>query len=272
MSRFNRIELGFQAVNVGEATLELQTKFDAVTGGFVEQSLISGGGASATYVQPSLAHIHDNTLFGYVGPFAGSRSRFSIAPAIGSWRFISGLVDYRRYIWVRPFTLAARGIFMGRYGRDADRFPIFLGNTELIRGYTSGSFRSHECALTPGLGTRTACAQLDQLIGSKIAVANVELRFPLARSLVLGFLPIGLPPIEGAIFYDIGVAWYDASNLKWNRAPTQDPLFVRTPLRSWGASIRANVVGLMILRFDYSKPMDRPYNKGFWTVSIGPTF
>ena len=272
MSRFNRIELGFQAVNISEATLELQTKFDAVTGGFVEQSLISGGGPSATYVQPSLAHIHDNTLFGYVGPFAGSRSRFSIAPAIGSWQFISGLVDYRRYIWVRPFTLAARGIFMGRYGRDADRFPIFLGNTELIRGYTSGSFRSHECAASPGVGNRTACAQLDQLVGSKIAVANFELRFPLARSLVLGFLPIGLPPIEGALFYDIGVAWYDASNLKWNRAPTQDPLFVRTPLRSWGGSIRANVVGLMILRFDYSKPMDRPYNKGFWTVSIGPTF
>ena len=113
-------------------------------------------------MQPSLAHIHDNTLFGYVGPFAGSRSRFSIAPAIGSWQFISGLVDYRRYIWVRPFTLAARGIFMGRYGRDADRFPIFLGNTELIRGYTSGSFRSHECALAPGVGTRTACAQLDR--------------------------------------------------------------------------------------------------------------
>ena len=272
MSRFNRIELGVQAVNIGEATLDMQTKFDAATGGFVEQSLISGGGPTATYIQPSLAHIHDNTLFGYVGPFAGSRSRFSIAPAIGSWQFISGLADYRRYIFFRPMTLAFRGLVMGRYGRDADRFPIFLGSTELIRGYTSGSFRNHECVVNPGASIQTGCAELDQLIGSKIAVVNVELRFPLARYLVLGILPIGLPPIEGAIFYDAGVAWYDASNLKWDRSAAESPLRVRTPLRSWGGSIRANILGMMIMRFDYAKPLDRGFKKAYWTVSVGPTF
>jgi hypothetical protein len=32
------------------------------------------------------------------------------------------------------------------------------------------------------------------------------------------------------------------------------------------------MAGLMILRFDYSKPLDRTYNKAYWTVSIGPTF
>jgi Tol biopolymer transport system component len=272
MSRFNRIELGMQAVNVSEATLEMQTKFDAVTGGFVEQSLISGGGPTATYLQPSLAHIHDNTLFGYVGPFAGTRSRFSIAPAIGTWQFISGLADYRRYVFVKPLTLAFRGLVMGRYGRDADRFPIFLGNPELIRGYTSGSYRSHECVANPGTSQQNSCAELDQLIGSKIAVANVELRFPLARYLVLGILPIGLPPIEGAIFYDVGVAWYDASNLKWDRTAAESPLRVRSPLRSWGGSIRANMFGLMVLRFDLAKPLDRGVKKAYWTVSIGPTF
>jgi Tol biopolymer transport system component len=273
MSRFNRIEVGLQAVNIGEAMLELQAKYDKASGAFVEQSLVSGGGPTATYVQPSIAHIHDNTLFGYVGPFSGSRSRFSIAPAIGTWQFVSGLADYRRYIFVRPLTLAFRGLVMGRYGHAADRFPIFLGNTELIRGYTSGSFRSHECAPKAGaIGTRIACSQLDQLIGSKIAVANVELRFPLARNLVLGILPVGLPPIEGAIFYDAGVAWNDASNLKWDRNGTDSPLLVRTPLRSWGASIRANMFGMMIMRFEYAKPLDRELKKGYWTVSIGPTF
>jgi len=38
---------------------------------------------SATFVQPSIAHVHDNTLFGYVGPFAGARSPVFIAPAFG---------------------------------------------------------------------------------------------------------------------------------------------------------------------------------------------
>src|SRR5690348_18033245 len=42
------------------------------------------------------SHVHDNTLFGYVGPFAGARSRISIAPAIGTWQFTQGLVEDRK--------------------------------------------------------------------------------------------------------------------------------------------------------------------------------
>lgn len=270
-SRFSRVEMGFHAVNISEATLALQTIFDT-TGAFVDQQLVSGGGPSATYVQPSLAHVHDNTLFGYVGPFAGSRSRISIAPAVGSWQFTAGLVDYRRYLFFRPFTLAFRGMMFGRFGRDADRFPVYVGSTELLRGYTSGSLRSHECIADPNTSSSAGCAELDQMIGSKIAVANVELRFPLTRSLVLGFLPLGFPPIEGAFFFDMGMAWDDASTVKWNRASTDDPILVRTPLRSWGGSIRANMFGLLIMRLDYTKPLDRPYKKAYWTISVGPTF
>src|SRR5439155_1083556 len=65
----------------------------------------------------------------------------------------------------------------------------------------------------------STCPELDQLSGSRIAVANAELRFPLTRSLILGFLPVGLPPIEGAIFYDAGIAWYSNSIIKWDRSP-----------------------------------------------------
>src|SRR6266566_3855314 len=188
-SRFNRIELGMHAVNISEATLDVQTLYD--TSGPFDQRLVQGGGPSATFVQPSIAHVHDNTLFGYVGPFAGSRSRFSVSPAFGSWQFTAGLVDYRRYLFFRPFTIAVRGLMFGRFGRDADRFPVVPGSTELIRGYTAGSFRNHECVANPKTTSQTGCAELDQLIGSKIAVGNVELRFPLTRSLVLGFLPLG---------------------------------------------------------------------------------
>jgi Tol biopolymer transport system component len=271
-SRFNRIELGVHAVNISEATLALQTSYDATTGNFLDQQLVQGGGPSATFVQPSIAHVHDNTLFGYVGPFAGARSRFSVSPAFGSWQFTAGLVDYRRYLFFRPITIAVRGMMFGRFGHDADRFPVFLGSTELIRGYTAGSIRNHECVVNPQAGVQTGCAELDQLIGSKIAVANVELRFPLTRSLVLGFLPVGFPPIEGALFYDIGMAWNDASTVKWNRTATEDPVLVRTPLRSWGGSIRANVFGLLIMRLDYTKPLDRQLKHSYWTISLGPTF
>jgi hypothetical protein len=271
-SRFNRIELGVHAVNISEATLALQTSYRTSTRDFNDQEFVQGGGPSATFVQPSIAHVHDNTLFGYVGPFAGARSRFSIAPAFGSWQFTAGLVDYRRYLFFRPFTIAVRGLMFGRFGRDADRFPVFVGSTELIRGYTAGSIRNHECSITAQSSSQTGCAALDQLIGSKIAVGNVELRFPLTRSLVLGFLPLGFPPIEGAVFYDIGMAWDDASTVKWSRAAGDDPVLVRTPLRSWGGSIRANVFGLLIMRLDYTKPLDRALRHAYWTISLGPTF
>jgi len=271
-SRFNRIELGVHAVNIAEATLALLTSYDAKTNGFNDQQLVQDGGPSATFVQPSIAHVHDNTLFGYVGPFAGSRSRLSVAPAFGTWQFTAGLLDYRRYLFFRPFTIAVRGMMFGRFGRDADRFPVFLGSPDLIRGYTAGSFRSHECAVGAQTSSQTGCADLDQLIGSKIAIGNVELRFPLTRSLVLGFLPLGFPPIEGAIFYDIGMAWNDASIVKWQRGASENPLLVRTPLRSWGGSIRANVFGLVIMRLDYTKPLNRAFTHSYWTISLGPTF
>ena len=120
---------------------------------------------------------------------------------------------------------------------------------------------------------------MDQLIGSKIAVVNAELRFPLTRSLVLGFLPVGLPPIEGALFYDMGLAWNGTSCdgtagscVVWNRAG-QDAEVYRTPLRSWGGSIRMNFLGFVVLRFDITKPLNRPEHPGaYWTVSLGPTF
>jgi len=49
-------------------------------------------------------------------------------------------------------------------------------------------------------------------------------------------------------------------------------VLVRTPLRSWGGSIRANVFGLLIMRLDYTKPLDRTLRHSYWTISLGPTF
>src|SRR5258705_308970 len=171
-TRFSRAEFGVDAVNISDAVLQLQTGFDALNGAFLGQNYNTLEGPSISYVQPSLSLVHDNSLFGYVGPFAGSRSRFQVSPAFGTWHFTAASADYRRYIFVRPFTIAVRGLMFGRYGRDAERFPVFLGSTELLRGYTYSSIRDHECVANPGGGNVTGCAQLDQLIGSKVAVAS----------------------------------------------------------------------------------------------------
>jgi outer membrane protein assembly factor BamA len=260
-------------VSLGVATLTLSDGYDLQTRQYIGSLETDSNQASLGYVQPSVAIVHDNALFSYVGPFSGSRSRFGISPAFGNKKFTTITADYRRYQFFRPFTLAVRGLFYGNSGRDATLFPIFLGSTELIRGYTSGSIINNECKTAPSVSSGfTGCSPLDQLIGTSVAVANVELRFPLTRSLVLGFLPVGLPPIEGALFYDAGIAWQGGDTLRLNRRPSDDPLAVRSLMRSYGGSIRVNLLGFVILRFDVAKPLNRAHNKAYWTISLGPTF
>ncbi len=272
-SRFTRVEVGGHFSNISQAILQQGYVVDSFSNLLNVFDPVTVSGPSISYYGPQLALVHDNSLFGWVGPFAGSRWRFEVSPTFGSWRFTQGLADWRRYFFARPFTLALRGVFFGRFGRDADLFPQFLGNTELIRGYTAGSLINHECLTEPTSNVgQTGCPELDQLIGSRIAAVNAELRFPLTRSLVLGFLPVGLPPIEGALFYDAGLAWDSHSIIKWQRDANDSPENVRVPLRSFGGSIRMNFLGFVVLRFDYTKPLSRPHDSSYWTVSLGPTF
>jgi outer membrane protein assembly factor BamA len=274
--RFNRVEVGLHLSDIGQATFVQQevdqnNQIYVNDGSTIQQPDIA-------YVSPTLAYVHDNSLFGFVGPFVGSRERLEIAPALGGWQFEYGLADLRHYFFLRPFTLALRTMVQGRVGPNADEFPIYLGDPAYLRGYTAGSILLHECSgQVPGfpiigvLGQgNTGCAALDQLLGSRIAVANVELRFPLTPALTFGFLP---PlPVEAAVFYDVGLAWQNGSQLKWTRAPTDSPENVRIPLRSWGGSLRFNVYGLFILRLDLAEALDRPYSTPYPTVSVGETF
>jgi outer membrane protein assembly factor BamA len=279
-SRFNRVEFGLHVVGISDAILEQQVYFDPTGSSLGVSNTQTVLHPSIGYVAPTLALTHDNTLFGFVGPFSGSRYRLQVSPAIGGWKFTGALADVRRYFFARPFTLAFRGLFYGRFGRDAGQFPVLLGNPDLIRGYTAGSLIRHECyqriidiapLIGGAAGLNTGCADLDQLIGSRVGIANVELRFPLTRSLALGFLPVSLPPIEGAIFYDVGLAWQNGSKIVGNRTDGEDLEIYRTPLQSWGGSIRVNFLGIP-LRFDYARPLNRTYKNGYWTVSLGPTF
>ncbi|MES2124849.1 MAG: DPP IV N-terminal domain-containing protein [Gemmatimonadota bacterium] len=273
-SRFRRVEAGLRATNVDDAILQINEPFDIFSGIQTQDATVTKTSLSSVgLVQPSLALVFDNSLQGYVGPFRGRRSRLEIAQAIGGWRYTQATVDYRRYDKIAgPFTFATRAMYFGRSGRDADRFTIFLGYPDQLRGYTSGSFSRNECLNTQvDPNSITGCSALDQLVGTSIAVGNAELRFPILNA-SLGVVPKMFPPIEGALFYDIGVAWDGNSSVRWSRPAGVSPAAVRTPLRSLGASIRTNVFGIVVLRFDYAKPQSRPGTKAYWTISIGPAF
>ncbi len=275
LSRFRRIELGLRGTLVDDAILHLNEYYDPISGFYTrDPEVVRQGLGSAGYIQPSLGFVDDNSLFGFVGPIMGRRARFEVAPTFGGWNYTQITADYRRYDRLfGPFVLASRALYFGRSGSDAQRFALFLGYPDLLRGYTTGSFRRNEClntAVDPT--TVTGCGALDQLVGTSVAVANLELRFPLLTPL-WEWVPPFLPPIEGALFYDAGVAWDANSRVVFrNRREGESPVDVRAPLRSWGASARVNLFGMIILRFDYTNPIRRPGTSPFWTISLGPTF
>jgi Tol biopolymer transport system component len=273
ISRFRRIEASMRVANVDDAVLSILEPYDPQFG-FATQdpTLETNNRPGVNYVQPSTALVFDNSLFGYTAPFYGRRYRLEFAQTMGDWNFSQVTADYRRYDQiVGPLVFATRAFYFGRIGRDAEKFRIFGGSTELIRGNTSGSYRRNECLNTSDINTETGCAELDRLVGTQVGVASAEIRFPLLTP-QMGFLPNGFPPIEGAIFYDIGLAWDERSTLQWSRNPGDDPIRVRTPLQTLGASIRMNLLGFAIARVDYSIPQERRGVKGLWTFSLGPAF
>jgi Tol biopolymer transport system component len=271
-NRFRRLEFGLRATDVGIARQRIVQTFEPA-GGLYGEDVITEGLGHSLYLQPSMALVFDNSISLYVGPFLGRRSRIEYAPAIGEVRFHQVLLDYRRYDrLLGPFVLATRTLMFGRFGRDDDRFRVSISNPDFLRGYTFGSLRDHECR-TDDAGTVTGCAALDQVIGTRFGVFNAELRFPLFRTLALGFLPVWFPPVEGAIFFDAGMAWESGSRLVWTRNAGDNPALVRQPLTSWGFSGRINVLGFAVFRFDYTKPLSRASGvPAYWTVSVGPTF
>ncbi len=267
--RFRRVELSVRGVSVGRTARDFVEVVDGA--GVASADRRDTRLETVAYVQPGIAVVFDNTLWRSVGPVLGQRYRVAYAPAAGEWRFHQVSADYRRYDpLIGPFTLATRIVLLGRLGRDADAFPVYLGQPERVRGYTAASVRANECRADATAG-RARCVTLEQLIGSRLGAFSAELRFPLFRTLTLGFLPVTAPPLEAALFFDAGIAWDAASRLELAREDG-DPERVRAPVYSVGVSVRSNAFGVVTLRADYALPLSRDEQGAYWTLSLGPTF
>jgi Tol biopolymer transport system component len=211
--------------------------------------------------QASAALVYDTAIMGATSPIRGSRYRLEMSQSLGSLNYSGALADVRTYVMpVRPVTFAMRGVYFGRFGTDAgnERLPaMYLGYSGLVRGYEPGSFEGGEC----GLQVNGTCPAFDRLVGSRIALANVEMRVPL-WSLLGGENFYGPLPVEVALFGDGGVAWgkvvgYTESDHK--------------PVTSVGAAIRANAFGFAVVEIDWVRPLQR--ERGWmWQFSIRPGF
>ena len=288
LNRAQRIEVNGQFLNITYSAEERVRVFDSFTGAQIDQFEQSVELDQAFYAPLNLGNIstalvYDNSLFGITSPMMGMRYRLEAAGTIGSLDYAGALADFRKYWMVtRPFTVAFRLLHNGRYGPDSDDGrlqPFFLGYDGLVRGYDFGSYNfAQECSI--GEDGLPECNSYDQLFGSKMAVANLELRFPPLGVLGIGSGLFGTLPIEAYVFGDAGIAWFtdmDSENpylaaltpnfddrAVWNGGESR-------PVFSAGAGLRMNFFGFMILGVHYVYPFSRVRN-GFLQFSFVPGF
>jgi Tol biopolymer transport system component len=268
-SQVQRVEFqaGFTNISFDR---ELRTRAFSFTTGdqILDDKIDLPAGRSLNLGVASLALVYDNSFSGATGPLFGQRYRLEVSPTAGSLSFLGVLGDFRKYFMpVRPFTFATRVLHYGRYGRGGESArlqPLFLGYPGLVRGYSYGSFDASEC--TPPADDPDSCPVFDQLLGSRMVVANAELRFPLFGVLGLGSGYYGAFPIEFTIFGDGGLAWDTQHDPSVLGSGTRDPVF------SAGAGLRINLLGFAIAELDLVHPFDRPGKDWVWQFELQPGF
>jgi outer membrane protein assembly factor BamA len=236
---------------------------DGIQLGLDKEKIPSASGLSLGFVDTAL--IHDSSYFGATSPILGKNYLLKLSPYFGTIDFVNVIADYRQYVMpVRPFTLAFRFLHYGRYGKGAEdyrMYPIFIGFETFVRGYNSNSFSVQECEADGN------CFSFNQLFGSKVMVANIELRFPLFHILGIGKGYYGLLPVDFIAFFDSGVAWMEEG--------TERAWFLggeRGLISSAGVGIRANLFGYFALGLSYVTPFNRPDKKGYIQLTFMPGF
>ncbi len=182
----------------------------------------------ALLLSNSLAFVHDNSLWGPSGPLDGSRFSLTLAYTsdiqYSNVNYYSVIFDYRNYM-----RLSQRSAFASRFwlwyngGKEARRFV--LGGSWDLRGWPRWSLR-----------------------GEKLWLTSQELRFPFLDALALQF-PFGgivLPSFRGALFFDVGSAWDDKYT---------------TTYGSVGGGLRLNFGGILVLRYDIGKRIEKNFSK-----------
>jgi len=140
-----------------------------------------------------------------------------------------------------------------------------VGYESYIRGYSAESFDGTEC--TSAAAGSNNCPTFDRLIGSRLAVANLELRVPLFGTREFGLINLPFLPTEIAPFVDAGVAWTSESAPVWRFERRSAD---RVPVFSTGVSARMNVFGYVVVEAYYAYPFQRPDRRGHFGFQLAP--
>jgi Tol biopolymer transport system component len=221
--------------------------------------------ATQYQAETTAALVFDTSYFGATSPIYGRRYRLQVGQSAGSLDYTTVLADWRQYFMPkRPVTLAFRVVHYGRYGSGAEApelISLYAGYPELVHGYGIGSFSPNDCEFVIDA---YQCNVAENLVGSRLLVANAEVRAPLV-GLFRGDLQYGPFPVEVAAFMDAGTTW---------TSTTRPTLFggSREMLRSVGGAVRINAFGLLIVEIAASRPLDRPDTGWRWQVGVREGF
>lgn len=236
-----------------------------------------------TIYNVSASFIGDNSFFGVASPLEGFRYRLQAEYDFGTYKFFAPTIDLRGYLRAAPVTFAARLYGYGRFGASDGLYPLYVGYPFYIRGYESQTFYGNNNK------TPTNNFTIDQLSGSRIAVANFEVRLPFTGPEKLSQIKSKFLFTELNAFFDAGLAWNAGDKIEFKTNPsilrtqpvidqttgqqaidptTNQPVtanvYSRVPALSAGISVRVNVFGYFVLepylavpfnRTDISKPV-----------------
>ncbi|WP_423148212.1 tolB protein precursor [Rubrolithibacter danxiaensis] len=213
------------------------------------------------------AFVGDNSFFGVTSPLNGFRYRVGVNNILGDFHIGNFLVDLRKYQRIKPITLAGRVYSNTSFGRDQDAYfaQQFVGYPTLIRGYEYNSFYKTGGLYQPGFN-------INQLVGSNVAVANFEIRLPFTGPEKLASIKSKFLFSDLNAFFDIGLAYNSSDKVVFRSEPrllvpgtdpTQEnpfgtqPVYERVPAMSAGISLRVNVFGYFVLEPYYAIPFQR---------------
>ncbi|CAN5360456.1 hypothetical protein BH18GEM1_BH18GEM1_03380 [soil metagenome] len=257
-SRFRRIELGGSFTHVDRR----RARFNL----FDPRPDVVEDLSDEAFAAPSVAYVYDTAFYGSTGPVGGSRQRFELQRAFGDRDFTQFYGDFRKYwLFDRRWTIATRLLFLGTYGQEESNLRFqSIGGPTLLRGYR---YRD------------------DDLVGTQIGLLNLEFRFPLIERPRLG--SSGLPPIRGAVWYDLGFASCGDERCLFQTEGVENVPFQFSaregggPLgfrlvdgrAAFGAGVRMNLLGFAVLRLDYAQQTDMAeLRDGRWVFTLAPEF
>jgi Tol biopolymer transport system component len=213
------------------------------------------------------ALVGDYSYYGFTGPIKGRRYRFEVQPAVGSLFFTNLLGDIRYYKFINPVTLGFRIFSWGRYFGQSQNNSLpeaYLGYEDWVRGYSMGSFDLSDCSSPNG-----DCPQFERLLGTRVAVANAEIRIPLLGNDQLGIINFPYVPLDLVGFFDAGVAWSDSSPVVWRLERSSNQ---RIPVFSTGSAVRFNLLGVLVFQIYAAYPFQRPGEGWKWGFFIAPAW